>query len=247
MSPCIWALALLKSLFHPQLSATGKWAKLGASQWNWLSLHKLWFLKSIRSSEGTSVKAGNKMAKWSHMVSSSKTPDRLPSLIIMLLTSLHELCVVSHAVVIKELCVGREKLKVSFLIVKERTESKFTLRSFSSKTKFMTTLCLCTFELNHEITLEKNTKCSSWELFGMETMWSCHVVPYSLRSWPHMISPLFSSFLASIKTLTCKQNRAEYITHSLVAAHSSTVSTELQCMMRGISLKILVSFMRTWW
>jgi hypothetical protein len=139
-SPCIWALALLKSLFHPQLSASGKWAKLGTIQWNWLSLHKLWFLKSISSSEGTYVKAGNKMAKWSHMVSSSKTPDRLPSLIIMLLTSLHKLCLMSHAVNMKELRVGREKLKASFLIVKERTQSKFTSRSFSSKTKFMITL-----------------------------------------------------------------------------------------------------------
>jgi hypothetical protein len=94
---------------------------------------------------------------------------------------------------------------------------------------------------------KKNTKCSSWELFGMETMWSCHIVSYSLCSWPHLILPLFSSFLASITTLTCTHNCAEYITHSLVAAHSSTVSTELQYMMRGISLKSLVSFMRTWW
>ncbi len=94
---------------------------------------------------------------------------------------------------------------------------------------------------------KKITKCSSWELFGMEMMWSCHVVPYSLWSWPHLISPLLSSFLASITTLTCTHNCAEYITHSLVAAHSSTVSTELQYMMRGISLKSLVSFMRTWW
>jgi hypothetical protein len=165
-SLCIWALALLKSLFHPQLGATGKWAKLGTIQWNWLSLHKLWFLKSISSSEGTYVKAGNKMAKWSHMVSSSKTPDRLPSLIIMLLTSLHKLSLVSHAVVMKELGVGREKLKASFLIAKERTQSKLTSRSLSSKTKFMTTLCLCTFELNHQITLEKN-----YQMLFLRAIW----------------------------------------------------------------------------
>ncbi len=127
MSPCIWALAWRKFLFHPQLGATGKWGKLGTIQWNWLSLHKLWFLKSISSSEGTYVKSGNKMAKWSQMVSSSKTPDRLPSRIIMLLTSLHKLCLVSHAVVMKELRVGQEKLKASFLIAKERIQSKIIL------------------------------------------------------------------------------------------------------------------------
>ncbi len=165
-SPCIWALALLKSLFHPQLGATGKWAKLGTIQWNWLSLHKHWFLKSISSSEGTSVKTGNKMAKWSHMVSSSKILDWIPSLIIMLLTSLHKLCLVSHAVVRKELHVGWDKLKASFWIAKERNQSKFTSRSFSSKTKFMTTLCLCTFELNHEITLEKK-----YQMFFLRAIW----------------------------------------------------------------------------
>jgi hypothetical protein len=100
------------------------------------------------------------------MVSSSKTPDRLPSLIIMLLTSLHKLCLVSHAVVMKEQCVGREKLKARFLIAKERTQSKFTSRSFSYKTKFMTTLCLCTFELNHEITLEKK-----YQMLFLRAIW----------------------------------------------------------------------------
>jgi len=142
---------------------------------------------------------------------------------------------------------GERNSKQAFWLRKRELKASFTSKSFSSKTKLMTTLCLCTFELNHEVTLEKNTKCSSWELFGMETMWSCHIVSYSLCSWPHLIPPLFSSFLASITTLTCTHNCAEYITHSLVAAHSSTVSTELQYMMRGISLKSLVSFMRTWW
>ncbi len=46
-SPCIWALTLLKSLFLPQLSASGKWEKLGTIQWNWLSLHKVWFLQDL--------------------------------------------------------------------------------------------------------------------------------------------------------------------------------------------------------
>jgi hypothetical protein len=188
------------------------------------------------------------MAKWSHMVSSSKTPDRLPSLIIMLLTSLHKLCLVSDAVVMKDLRVGGEKLKASFLIAKERTQRKFTSydHCHPKQSSWLNSVCAL-LSWTMKLHWKKITKCSSWELFGMETMWSCHVVPNSLWSWPHLISPLFSSFLASIPTLTCTHNCAEYITHSLVAAHSSTVSTELQYMMRGISLKSLVSFMRTWW
>jgi hypothetical protein len=133
------------------------------------------------------------------MVSSSKTPNRLPSLIIMLLTSLHKLCLVSHAVVMKELCVGREKLKARFLIVKERTQRKFTSRSISSKTKFMTTLCLCTFELNHEITLEKkyqmlflraiwygdNVELSRSTFFSV-VMTSSDISHFFLLSWPQL-------------------------------------------------------------
>jgi hypothetical protein len=90
----------------------------------------------------------------------------------------------------KELHVGREKLKASFLIVKERTQSKFTSRSFSSKTKFMTTLCLCTFELNHEIKLEKK-----YQMLFLRAIWYGDNVELSHRvignkkligAWEHM-------------------------------------------------------------
>jgi len=112
-------------------------------------------MKSISSSEGTYVEAGKKMAKGSHKVSSSKTPVRLPSLIIMLLTSLHKLlCLVSHAVVMKELRAGREKLKASFLIAKERNSKQVYFkiiliqREVHDYTLFV--------HLNHEIALERN-------------------------------------------------------------------------------------------
>jgi hypothetical protein len=165
------------------------------------------------------------MAKWSHMVSSSKTPIRLPSLIIMLLTSLHILCGVTCCCHEGTMCGEREtQSKISDC---ERENSKASLlqdHSHPKQSSWLHSVCALlswTMKLNWK----KNTKCSSWELFGMETMWSCHIVPSSLWSWPHLISPLSSSFLASITTLTCTHNCAEYITHCSSQLHSKYWAT----------------------
>jgi hypothetical protein len=73
----------------------------------------------------------------------------------MLLTSPHKLLrLVSHAVAMKELHAGQEKLKASFLIAKERNSKQVYFKIILiQKEVHDYTLFV---HLNHEIALEKN-------------------------------------------------------------------------------------------